>query len=257
MVRENQARNSVISTGFFGARIKKSMDNETFPSLGIGDSFLINLKRKFFAIADSPAWNPSASREFLIKFDKNIEQLFSENTTLQSNLHNIEELKNIIVNSTNQLIKTIKFQSSTTFTCLFIIPGKGKIKGLMFHCGDSCIYKVDLHQKKISQISSTNMNFVGRSKTLSQVELIQVKEDTRFILCTDGLQAFVRSSGQNNLGNILLDSFMQTDVDLIPDFLIDQYGKDNNLFDDVGIIALDPNKLDGSRDIFICGGETF
>lgn len=254
MIYRNKTKRSVVCPGIFGARICKNKSKAVDDALRNGDSLLINLKRSIFAVADSPEWNPTASKEFLVKFNQRIEHLFTEDPETRNHKHDIEILKNVLIKNTNQLIEKVGYLSSTTFTCLFVIPDMHGLKGLVFHCGDSCIFKVDLCRKHISQISWTNMNFVGRSNKLSQVKLTKIDEDTRFVMCTDGLQALSRHESHVNLKKILLDSFGQTDVDQIPDLLIDYYGRDIEFPDDIAIIILDPNKLSGGGNTIICGG---
>jgi len=255
MIHIDKEKRSVICPGFFGARISDCESDNSFSPEGIGDAYLISLKRNYFAIADSPEWNFAASREFLLKFNEQVERLFKENSAMGGNGYDIDELKEVLVESTNQLIETIEFLSSTTFTCLFVVPSSSGLRGLALHNGDSCLFKVDLHKNAISQVSNTNMHFIGRSKKLSQARIIEIEEDTRFVLCTDGLQVLSRNRRNTNLEKILLESFTQAEIDRIPDLLIDDYGGNIEFNDDIGVIVLDPNMHNGSKDIFINGGE--
>jgi len=255
MVYRNKSKNSIGCPGVFGALICNSESESSESLVGNGDSFLVNLKRNIFAVADSPEWNPMASAEFVIKFNERMEQLFGDKLQTRNGQPDIERLKNVLTKNTNQLIEKVDYLSSTTFTCLFVIPHMDDLKGLVFHCGDSCVFKVNVGRKHISQISWTNMNFVGRSKELSQVKFVDIDEDTRFVMCTDGLQALLRNGRHRNLMEILLDSFSHADVEQIPDLLIDHYGQGIEFPDDITIVVLDPNKLPGDGEIIIHGAE--
>lgn len=253
-IYNNITKHSVVSPGVFGARICESKSTFEDHAKVNGDSFLINIKRKIFAVADSPDWTPTTSKEFLIKFDQMIEQLFRDNTGILSDQYGFENSKQILIKHTNRLIQDFDNRSSTTFTCLFVINGTDDLKGMLFHCGDSCIYKVDILQRNISLLSWSNLSLVGRAKKLSQVELTGINENTRFVLCTDGLHVLSRNENFENLNELLLDSFQQSPVDQIPDRLIHHYGEGLDLYDDITIIVLDPNKLEGGGGTFIHGG---
>lgn len=256
VIHANKAPYSVKHPGIFGARVEGRQSKTEPTPLGVGDSLLINLARGIFAVADSPEWNPAASGEFLSGFDRRIERLIRADPELCQQRHGLDPLIDRLVETTNDLIGQIDFRSSTTFTCLFVIAGPEKLRGLIFHSGDSCLFKIDLGRKKISQISRTNMDMVGRSKKLSQVELIEINETTRFVICSDGLQALSRHQHYRNIEEILLDGFSRVEADQLPDSLIDHYGRDIELPDDVAVIALDPNNLPGARGLSLPGGET-
>ena len=255
MVYGNKSKGSIGCPGVFGARICNSVSESTESLVGNGDSFLVNLERNIFAVADSPQWNPMASKEFVVKFNERMEQILGDDFQAGKGQRDIESLKNVLTKDTNQLIEKVDYLSSTTFTCLFVISHMDDLKGLVFHCGDSCVFKVNVGRKHIFQISWTNMNFVGRSKELSQVKIVDIDEDTRFVLCTDGLQALSRNGRHRNLQEILLDSFSRAEVDQIPDLLIDHYGQDIEFPDDIAVVVLDPNKLPGHGEIIIQGAE--
>lgn len=255
MIYEDKVKRTVVSSKIFGARIDNGSPKGGTPPLGIGDSYLINLKRNIFAVADSPDWNPRASREFLESFNQRMEQLFRGEPKIWNDQYDIEIFKDTLEENANELIREVDYLSSTTFTCLFVIPDMDELKGLLFHCGDSCIFEINLDQKKISQMSWTNMNMVGRSKRLSQVKLAKIEKDTRFVLCTDGAYVLSRNENHGGLPGILLDSFSQTDVDKVPDLLLDHYGRELEFPDDVTIVTLDPHKLPSGEDVIIAGGE--
>lgn len=255
MIDEDKIKRTVVSSKVFGARIDNGKPKGGTPPLGIGDSYLINLKRNIFAVADSPDWNPVASREFLENFNQRMEQLFRGEPKIWNDQYDIEIFKDTLEENTNELIREVDYLSSTTFTCLIVIPDMGELKGLLFHCGDSCIFEINLGRKEISQMSWTNMNMVGRSKSLSQVKLVKIEKDTRFVLCTDGVHVLSRNENHGGLTGMLLDSFSQTDVDKVPDLLLDYYGRELEFPDDITIVTLDPNNLPSGEDVIIAGGE--
>ena len=114
------------------------------------------------------------------RFNRRIEGLAAEDPDIWGERPDIERLRRRLRRTTNELIKTVDHLSSTTFTCLFVFPLAEGPKGLIFHCGDSCIFKVDVSRKRITQISWSNMNMVGRAKRMSQEDLFDIEEDDRF-----------------------------------------------------------------------------
>jgi serine/threonine protein phosphatase PrpC len=248
----NKVERSIVYHGILGARSEPTKTNNKLALTRNGDSFLVNFRRSLFAIADSPDWNPDASRQFLEKFNTETERVFDDHSLTNIDRYATSKFVDLLIQNTNRLIEEVHFLSSTTFSCLFVIPDMSGIKGLILHCGDSCVFKVDLAQNSISKITFSNMNFVGRSDKLSEIKLIQIKKDTRFVLCTDGLQALVRRKPGSSLENILLTSFCFAEIHQIPNLLIDIFGQDIEFSDDVTIVALDPNEVPGDGDVLIC-----
>lgn len=244
MIHENRIGRSVSWPKVFGARIEDASTKKGLEAhLGNGDSILVNLQRYIFAVADSPDWNPGASKKFLHRFNHRIERVFIQYSEGQGYENDIEKLKDSLITNTNELILETDSYSSTTFTSMMVLPVGEGLKGLLFHSGDSCLFRVDPDRGTISQISWTNMNMIGRSKKLSQVTLSKIEKSTKFVICTDGLQALARNRRYRNLEEILLDCFRKVDVDQIPDFLIDTYGLEIEFPDDIAIIAFHPRKL--------------
>ena len=250
-----RGRTAVTCPGVFGARIESAKSNNGRPPLGTGDSFLINLQRHIFAIADSPEWNPGASREFLAAFNHMIEALYEQEAEIRDGTLTPDRLRDLLVTRTAEMVKGVDYRSSTTFTCLLVISQVNLLQGLLLHAGDSCLFKMDVGEGTISQISWTNMNFVGRSNNLAQIEWIRIDENTRFVLCTDGAQALSRSRNHGGLQEILLEAFREADISQVPDLIIDTYGGDIRFPDDIGLVVFNPNRLPKSDRVFICGGE--
>jgi len=208
-------------------------------------------------VADSPDANPEASRNFLNRFDRTVERLANANPVLWNGGCDAEKLRDVLVEATEELILEVDYKGSTTFTCLIVVQEPDRVKGLILHAGDSCLFSIDPYRGDVSQLSWTNLNFIGKCDVLSQVELVEIRQSTRFMICTDGLQALARNKRYQDLQEILMESFSQSEVDTIPDILIDHYGRDIDLPDDVTILALNPNRLPGTGNTAIRGGVIF
>lgn len=240
----DEIRSSFICTGVVAAKIKKESSPEWNAAKGCGDSILINLNKRVFAIADSPDWNQSASTSFLKAFNGWLhDNVFDEeHSILWNGKRDDYEIK--VVEGINRLINNVDYLSPTTFSCLMIIPQyENKLKGLILHCGDSCIFKVDIKRKYISLTSRTNFSLIGRTRQLSQVEYVEIDENTRFMLCSDGIYALTR--GNKKLEQLILDCFEMHELDAIPDILIGSHFEGIQYNDDISILAVDPNMLLG------------
>ena len=237
----DETSSSFICPNVVAAKIMKKSMSETSIDEGCGDSILINLNKRVFAIADSPDWNEAASKSFLKAF----------NEWLQDNKYNqhasmcnetLDNYETKLVENINYLISNVDYFSPTTFSCLIIIPNKeNKLKGLILHCGDSCIFKIDLRRKLISLMSRTNFSMIGRTKKISQVDYVDIDEDTRFMLCSDGIHALNRKN--KKLEQMILDCFEMHAIDSIPDILINGHKGYSQYNDDVSIVVLNPNML--------------
>lgn len=236
----NHLKSSYICREVVSARIRKASKTDPVAEI-CGDSILINLGRKVFAIADGPDWNKSSASEFLKQFNRLMQGLpFKQN---YKNNGLIEYLGINFIKNVNKLINETHYTSPTTFSCLIIIPAKDSLKCLILHCGDSCIYMVNTREKKVSLSTKTNFNFVGRTRKLSQVEYISIDSETRFLLCSDGIHALTR--GSKKIDHLIMSCFEKNEIDSIPNALLESDNV-NDICDDISVIALNPNLLQGS-----------
>lgn len=238
-----------------GARIVAQ--NGISPGLGsaVGDAILINLSRNVFAVADSPDSNPLASRNFLHAFNRVVENLAATHPNLWHDVCELESLKRVISDSVNRLIQQVDYRSATTFSCVMIAHVQETVRALVLHSGDSCIFKIEVEENSIDQVSWSSINHVGRASGLSQVEMVEVRHSTRFVLCTDGLHALARNPERRTLREILLEAGSHPEVHEVPGLVMEQYGRLIDLPDDVALIALDPHRLPRTGETIVQGGE--
>jgi|GEM_PF-926949 len=246
----NRMKRSVIAPGQFGVRLMTASGSDV-EQKGNGDAYLIDLQRRIFAVADSPDWTPTSSRQFLEQFVQHMDELFlpSEDAVLSE--FGEEALVKSILEHVNILMKEIDYFARTTFTCLFLLPS-GNSHGLMLNCGDSCLFKIDLAQESAVQMNSTDLHFVGRSSKIAQHSMISFDTHTRFMLTSDGIQALNRLP--TDFKTILLKGASQGAVERIPDYLIDHCGQQITFYDDIVIITLDPNTIRSCNRLLIDGG---
>lgn len=238
-----------------GARIVAQNGTSLRLHSGVGDAILINLSRNVFAVADSPDSNPLASRNFLHAFNRVVENIAATHPTLCHDRCELESLKGVISDAANRLIQQVDYRSATTFSCVMITHGQDKLRALVLHSGDSCIFKIEVAENSIEQVSWSSINHVGRAAGLSQVELVQVRHSTRFVLCTDGLHALARNPERRTLSQILLEAGRHPEVHEVPSLLIEGYGRFIRFPDDIAVIVFDPHRLPGTGETIVQGGE--
>ncbi len=243
-----------VSTIGLGARIVKASTNE-FIACGVGDAILLNLSMALFAVADSPDSNPSASREFLQAFNHTMERIAWLNPEFWRQGCEVGRLKEYIAEAVNQLIVRVSYRCSTTFSCIMCVPAGENFVALMYHSGDSCIYKIDLEENSVQQVSWSSINHIGRVQSLSQVGSLDVNHSTRFVLCTDGLHALVRNVSGRTLPDLLLETLKHSEAHQAPGQLMAQYGHGVELPDDIAIIVLDPCRILRMGETILMGGE--
>ncbi|MDQ7783306.1 MAG: hypothetical protein RDU20_10530 [Desulfomonilaceae bacterium] len=224
---------------------------------GVGDSLLINHRRGVFAIADSPDSNPSASRNFLYSFNRVVEDLSSRRPEFWNGCCDVDLLTKSLTYDVNRLIESVDYRSSTTFSCMICLRTEDNVAAIMLHAGDTCIFKVNTIENTIEQISRSSINFVGKADKISQAEPVEVQHDTRFVLCSDGLQVLARNSEGRTLQAILLEAMRHPEVHEIPDLIMKRYVPQIELPDDLAVIVLDPHKLNRSGETILLGGEAF
>ena len=238
---------NVFSCRIFGA-VSKTHKN--------GDSLLINLKRRIFAVADSTEWNANISKDLLERFNIQIEEIYQLFGNIEGDDDRLNAFCNLLIENTNKLIFEIRYPNSTTFSCLIILPGTNGKKGLILHCGDSLIFEIRQKKGHISQLTNTTLNLAGRVDKLTHVLMIDIKDDSKFVICSDGLTILTRMTGSYSLPQILMEVFSQAGIDMIPNLLIDRLGKDLDFIDDTTIITIHPYllPLSDSDEVILWGG---
>ncbi len=217
-----------------------------------GDALLIDLARRFFAVADSPEKNPEASFLFLRKYAGMLGGLQLRTFHGAFGEGDVAADAETIVDRTNALMKTIDYDCNTTFTGLFVFPSEGLRKSLLVHCGDSLLYHARTGTGTLEKMTETNHCFVGRVGRLYQTLLFDFHEDSLFLLFTDGIYDIARtarsrpySSSEEALLNIM---DMRSVESICSGLAREIRGTSRSERDDLGFIVYDPNgEPDGSE----------
>lgn len=216
---------------------------------------MIDFGRAFFAVSDSSDRNSSASR-FLLRQYANLLDTFP---ILKSReIHpggKAEKIKLELVRKSEELLCTMPFSDSCTFTGFLILRTVGGLKGLLMHTGDSILMVYHPAEGSLRQVTKSNFWMVGRTRQFFQVETINIEEGMRFILSTDGFSGLDAPRDQERKA-FYLDLFEGRPIEEIPDILVDRYDKPHPGKDDLGLITLDPRRLPFDYPWIILGGTT-
>ena len=250
----NKNRRSFRIPGFLGARLQgKSSGAENCP--GVGDCFLLDLSKGFFAVADASDRNSIASRDFMKMFSK---MLTGIDALCADYVYNDEEvifLQEQIKGKAELLLQSLSFGDGCTFTGILILKtGKGFL-GLIFHTGDSFLLACDLHARNAFQLTKDNFWMVGRSQHFFQIEEMQINNETRLLLSTDGFSNITVPEGMSR-EEYVLKLFRLLSVDEIPDRFFDGGDDLDTVWDDTAIITIDPSVMTHFPGCCIVGGTS-
>ncbi len=251
----NRLCRTIKSPGLLGARIQTGVGKEEGHATN-GDCLLIDLHRNLFAVSDSPDRNPCSSRDFLVRWDQRMNEVEELNPARPISSGYFPELLKELKNSTEALMADTGYFDRTTFTALIIVPTETSLKGIVFHGGDSFIYRADLSNQEISRITDNNFWMVGRTGTISQVIEMDVTLDTRFIISSDGLNILTRGE-REPLDQMLIKALNNHSIEEVPNILLEDFGQDLKFHDDYGVIAITPHSLPNCGPRLVKGGSDF
>ena len=219
----------------------------------MGDCVLMDFRKAFFAVSDSSNRFPTASRRFLRKLATALEALPSPDPGKIFSLGEFDRLSRSVIDISEEVLQTIPYTESCTFTGVLITRTEAGTKGILFHTGDSRLYEVNRKTRESKNRTNNNFWMVGKSKRFYQVEGIEIEPETMFILATDGV---IDLSSQDRVERheSLADFSNRYPVEEIPDRLVEEIDLHEATTDDLVILALDPHELRSSETTILLGG---
>ncbi|PKN33922.1 MAG: hypothetical protein CVU61_10790 [Deltaproteobacteria bacterium HGW-Deltaproteobacteria-19] len=249
----NHHRRSVRRPGLLGARVRAGSTGSP-PTAGVGDGILIHPDKAFFAIGDGSDRNPRAVRRVMEGFSAILDGL----TDLKAGRTYREDeaaiLRESVPLAAAMLIRDLCPSDGCTFTGVLLFRTGNGLQGLMFHAGDSMLYRIDTEDGTVRRLTENNFWFVGRADRFSQVEEFSLEASSRLIFATDGFAALL-PSGEGN-GKELGEICRRYPVEEIPDRLFDLYDRPGQVLDDAAVLCLDPAGPTGCSPPFILGGTS-
>jgi hypothetical protein len=249
----NPRTRSIRWSGIAGARIRPGTISSR-DRTGMGDCVLMELRKGLFAVSDSSNRFPTASRRFLRKLVWALEGLPSPAPgTSPLAPEAFERFSRAVVEAAEQVLQTIPYTESCTFTGILLGRTGAGSRGILFHTGDSLLYEVDRKTRASRSMTRTNFWMVGKSKRFFQVEEIDIPSEAIFLLATDGV-ADLGSGNRNDRNDCLADFAARYPVEEVPDRLVEAIDVQETATDDLVIVALDPNRLRFSDATILLGG---
>ena len=248
----NPRSRSVRWSGIAGARIRPGTISSRDQS-GMGDCALMDLRRGFFAVSDSSNRFPTASRRFLRKLTTGLEELPSPDPGKIFSPGEFNRLSRSVIDMSEEVLQTIPYTESCTFTGVLVVRTEAGQKGVLFHTGDSRLYEVDRKTRISRNMTTNNFWMVGKSKRFHQVEEIEIAPETMFILATDGV-IDLSSEDRVERHASLADFAIRYPVEEIPDRLVEEIDLQQATTEDLVILALVPDQLRSSETTILRGG---
>jgi len=248
----NPRSRSVRWSGIAGACIRTGTISSRDQS-GMGDCVLMDFRKGFFAVSDSSNRFPTASRRFLRKLATGLEALPSPDPGKIFSLGEFDRLSRSVIDTSEEVLQTIPYTESCTFTGVLVVRTEAGQKGLLVHTGDSRLYEVNPKTRVSRNMTNINFWMVGKSKRFYQVEEIEILPEAMFILATDGV-IDLSSQGRVERHESLADFANRYPVEEIPDRLVEEIDLHQATTDDLVILALDPEQLCSSETTILLGG---
>jgi len=247
----NEHRRSVRCPGFLGARVRAGSTGA--PQAGVGDAILLHPGKGFFAVGDGSDRNPRAVRRVMERFVEMLDRLPGPLPERMYEKKEAADLRESVLLAAAMMIRDLYPSDGCTFTgvLLFHTEDSG-LRGLLFHAGDSLLYRIDTESGEARRLTENNFWFLGRTDRFSQVEEIPLPASSRLLLATDGL-ATLLPPGEAN-GTALGGICSRHPVEEVPDLLLERYDRPGKGLDDAAILCLDPAGRTGGGLPIILGG---
>ncbi|MGV8081953.1 MAG: SpoIIE family protein phosphatase [Syntrophales bacterium] len=249
----NHPRRSVRRPGLFGARVRAGSTGSP-PTAGVGDGILIHPEKAFFAIGDGSDRNPRAVRRVMEGFQRILEAIPGLRADRVYREEEARILKESVLLATAMLIRDLYPSDGCTFTGMLIMRQENGLRGLLFHAGDSLLYRVDTGSGTVKRLTENNFWFVGRADRFSQVEEVPLDTPSRLVFATDGFASLL-PSGEGD-GTELGEVCRRYPVEEIPDLLFERYDRPGEVLDDAAILCLAPDGRTGCCPPLVLGGTS-
>jgi hypothetical protein len=220
----------------------------------VGDGILIHGDKNFFAVGDGSDRNPRAARRFMERFSQMLDGIKDLDPKRTIGDEASRRVRETLTLAAGGLLKEFSPGDGCTFTGILLLHTTSGLQGLMFHTGDSLLYRTDTDTGVTVRLAANNFWLVGRTDRFYQVEQVDLCESSRLLLATDGFDSLLTSAG--GAETLLGEIFRQRAVDLIPDLLFDLYDRPKEGLDDASVLCLSPAKWSEDQPWILLGGTS-
>lgn len=247
-IRINAAARIVSGRGEAGAIVRTGSD-KIRSGFGNGDCLLLDFEHMFFAVSDGAERYSPASRDILERLARQVQS------------HGIPRSQGEWLERVNEVFAGQRYQHKATLSIVAVGRRKDGIVLTVIHGGDSMVLVYDAAKREFVFRTESNMNFVGRSKEISGlVEVPLGGAEHRIIIGSDGLSDLARMSGLDTMGYVkgLVTGYAVQEIPgAVHESLRERIAKDAECnFDDIGLIALDPARLEQKPVRLLIGGTS-
>lgn len=183
------------------------------------------------------------------KFLEGFEGISAGKAYSESELHLIrDELES----KTARVLQAVPYMESSTFTGVCVLKSEKGPMGILLHCGDSFLLECDPEQGQVRSCTRNDFLMVGRTRSFSQVEVVDMTQRKRYLLGTDGFACLKLPDRKDGF---LAALFRTQGVESVADILVDQFA--GGAGDDIALLGFDPAGLllyPGSRARLVMGG---
>ncbi|MEJ5362464.1 MAG: hypothetical protein WHV26_10420 [Spirochaetota bacterium] len=210
---------AVIADGAFAMLLITGTD-KVRSGYGNGDSLLVDFEHRVFAVADATERFPHASRLLL--------------SNIVNGLHTIPQSSEEWSNYLNSIYANQEYHLKSTLSMIALQKQDHASRAFIAHGGDSSLQIYNRHNKSLVYKTSVNMNFAGRSKQIDSVDCIQLHDQLRIILYSDGFHDIIKYCG------IVLDDVLGVPLMEAITHIIDTVGNLNSKeYDDISLLIFD------------------
>ncbi|MGB4269952.1 MAG: hypothetical protein WBK20_12345 [Spirochaetota bacterium] len=228
---------AVIADGAFAMLLITGTD-KVRSGYGNGDSLLVDFEHRVFAVADATERFPHASRLLL--------------SNIVNGLHTIPQSSEEWSNYLNSIYANQEYHLKSTLSMIALQKQEHTLRAFIAHGGDSSLQIYNRLNKSLVYKTSVNMNFAGRSKHIGSVDCIQLHDQLRIILYSDGFHDIIKHCGivlKDVLGVALMEAITH---------IIDMVGNlDSKEYDDISLLIFDiPEIFTVNSKGILMGGTT-
>jgi hypothetical protein len=183
------------------------------------------------------------------KFLEGVEGIEAGKVYSESEIHLVrDELES----GSARVLESVPYMESSTFTGVCVLKSEKGPMGILFHSGDSFLLECDLERGQVRSCTRNDFLMIGRTRSFSQVEVVDMTRSKRYLLGTDGFSCLELPDRKEDF---LLALFRTQNVEAVADILVDQFG--NGAGDDIALLGFDPAGLllyPASRARLVMGG---
>ncbi len=233
------AHNQVSASLITGSEKLKS-------GFGNGDCMLLDFKNLLFVVSDSTDRWPDASRNILKGMIKDLTK------------NQVPDDEKGWLELANNAYARQEYLYRATLSGVAISRQEDQLTAFIIQGGDSLILIININTGQVKYQTVSNMNFVGRAKSISQVDSIPLEdENERIIIASDGLADLARIA-KYPLEEMCVNAASRYSVDEVPQQIADlfKHQKEYSKHDDIGIIVIDPFQVQVNNDVCLLMGGT-